>query len=124
MAGNNYPLQIFVTAYGRPKLLPNLNIPLPDTITSYSIIVNNNPSVPEHSFKVFKNVSGSTTLEFFSTKKFAVNLSISNILGKILYQKTIRAEQGWNKVDLATKEFQPGIYLYSLGNVTRRMVIN
>jgi hypothetical protein len=54
-------------------------------------------------------------------------LKVSNILGKIVYTKSISAQRGVNKIILSGKDFESGVYIYTLSNgrnaIARRMII-
>lgn len=64
------------------------------------------------------------TVEENGTAKF----KIYNLIGDMIYQMDVKVKMGMNKIDLDAKDFNSGIYFYSVvhGNTTftRKMVVN
>jgi hypothetical protein len=105
----------------------------------YMIIVDQSSGIEVLSgsrFEVAQNkpnpFNKTTTIEFSSPVKDSYTLKVSNILGKVVFSKTISASRGLNKIalntrDISFKEFSSGVYFYTLSNnkhaVTKRMVI-
>jgi len=52
---------------------------------------------------------------------------VFNMLGSVVYTKSIRAEKGINTIELDGSVFPQGIYMYSLKNgdktITKRMIV-
>ena len=132
--GMVYPISVYVTAYlvvcGGFQ-----HATLLDTITGYSIVVDNNTAIQNQSisnFDVWQNVPnpfrGISEISLVSPKNDVITFKVSNLLGKIIYTKTIYAPKGLNKITLSSKDFESGIYIYSISNsrntVTRRMIVS
>lgn len=69
----------------------------------------------------------STTIQFNSDAAKTMNLSVSNMIGKVVYSSKIQVNKGENTVNFNADQLTPGIYFYTIGDgknaVTRRMVI-
>jgi hypothetical protein len=69
----------------------------------------------------------STTIQFNSDASKKVTLTVSNMIGKVVYTNTLQANKGENTFNFNADQLTPGIYFYTIGDgknaVTRRMVI-
>jgi len=69
----------------------------------------------------------STTIQFNSDAAKTMNLSVSNMIGKVVYSSKIQVNKGENTVNFNADQLTSGIYFYTIGDgknaVTRRMVI-
>lgn len=69
----------------------------------------------------------STSIQFNSDAAKTMNLSVSNMIGKVVYSSKIQVNKGENTVNFNADQLTPGIYFYTIGDgknsVTRRMVI-
>ncbi len=69
-----------------------------------------------------------TSIEYVVPNATTAEFKMFNVLGKELLNKKFTAKPGKNIIDLDVREFEDGIYMYTLktGNtvLTRRMVIN
>lgn len=106
-----------------------------DVISYYSITVDtlgvsvNNLS--DNTFVLNQNTpnpfSGSTAISFRSANKGSYELKVYNILGEVVYNKTVSAVPGENKVTVDASRLPIGVYSYSLSNghqtLTKRMVV-
>jgi hypothetical protein len=140
--GNTFPLN--VTIHYRLYLAGFPSVECANAIDStslgyYMIIVDQASGIETLSaskFNVAQNkpnpFSRTTTIEFSSPSRDSYTLKVSNILGKVVYSKTISADRGLNKIvlntrDISFKEFSSGVYFYTLSNnkhaITKRMVI-
>ncbi len=133
MAGLTYPIIVHVTAYGH--VLGGIPASISDNINRYNITVDPNVGVASLSltkFDVAQNIPNpfkeSTMISFSSPSEDLMTLKISNLLGKVVYTKPVHAQKGLNKIELDSKDFYPGIYIYNIGNskgsVTRRMIVS
>lgn len=127
-----YPILIFITA--TVELLPGIPVPIQDTITDYVFVINapmsvNNVNVK--SLEVNQNFPNpainKTTIDFVVQNATSAELKIYNVLGKEIVTKKYNAKPGKNTIEIDVREFEDGLYMYSLktGNAvtTRRMVI-
>jgi hypothetical protein len=127
-----YPITVNVTTYGHLGPIP---ASLPTDITRYRIIIdplNGLSSLQNNKFEVGQNIpnpfSKSTDIAFNSPVSELLTFKVSNLLGKVVYTKSIFAQRGLNKIMLSSKDFDAGIYIYTLGNakssVTKRMIVS
>lgn len=132
MAGQVHPLTVHVMAYGHIGPFP---ASLPTDITRYRIVVDGGVGITvlnNDKFDVAQNVpnpfSKTTEISFSSPSNELLTLKVSNLLGKVIYTKSVYAQKGLNKITLSSREFDAGIYIYSIGNsrtsVTRRMIVS
>lgn len=119
---------------GYVKLLGSGQV-VPQTITSYSIIVDDNTgisSLHSISFNAGQNIPN-PSLQFTqipvvsSTANNNVELKVSDLIGNIVYHKILNLQSGLNLIPVNTSEWVNGVYIYSvnngLNNVTRRMTV-
>jgi len=134
-AGMIYPLQAVVVGYGYVTAFPIFKVSQPDTINYYFIQVDANASVNQingSKFTVSQNnpnpFSKTSLVEFYSPSNTLVTIKVANMLGSIVMNKSIWAQTGNNRYVLSAKDFEPGIYFYTLSTekqtVTKRMVIS
>ena len=68
-----------------------------------------------------------TNIQFNSDAAETMNLSVSNMIGKVVYSSKIQVNKGENIVNFSADQLTPGVYFYTIGDgknsVTRRMVI-
>jgi hypothetical protein len=132
-ANDTFYLSVTVVAYLHIHLT---SIPVSSTqnVNYYRIIVDPNVGIESLSstkFDVGQNqpnpFNRSTTIEFSTPVYDVFTLKVSNILGKIVYTKSISAQRGVNKIILSGKDFESGVYIYTLSNgrnaIARRMII-
>jgi hypothetical protein len=109
-------------------------IPAPDN-TDYRMIVMPPAGVESMNaakFEVRQNnpnpFSSVSKIEFTSQNPADVEFKVFNMLGSVVYSKTIRADKGLNSYDLDASSFSPGIYVYSMKNgdktITKRMIVS
>jgi Secretion system C-terminal sorting domain len=72
-------------------------------------------------------VNNSTQIKFELAKAENVSLSITNLMGKKVYEKAIVGRRGDNSFMMNTEDLSSGIYLYSLSagdkKLTKRMIV-
>lgn len=90
-----------------------------ENLTTFKFdVLQNNPNP-------FSNI---TTINFTSPKTGDLDLKVFNLLGAVVFSKTIRAEKGLNEYELDGGVFTPGIYMYSIKNgdktITKRMIVS
>ena len=106
----------------------------PYVITTYKIVVvasnavNENPKIQ---FVMQNNPNPMTDLseiQFTAEDNGMVNFKIYNIIGTVVKQQDIFVRKGLNKLELNAKDFDSGIYFYSLSHgsntFTRKMIVN
>ena len=68
-----------------------------------------------------------TNIQFNSDASKMVNLSVANMVGKVVYTSKIQANKGENTVNFTAEQLSPGVYFYTISDgknsVTRRMVV-
>jgi hypothetical protein len=68
-----------------------------------------------------------TNIQFNSDASKMVNLSVANMVGKVVYTSKIQATKGENTVNFTAEQLSPGVYFYTISDgknsVTRRMVV-
>jgi hypothetical protein len=83
-------------------------------------------------FEVSQNTpnpfSSKTEISFTSPAPNDVEIKVFNMLGAVVFAKSIKAEKGMNSYQLDASSFTPGIYVYSVKNgdksVTKRMIVS
>jgi hypothetical protein len=72
--------------------------------------------------------SSTSKIDFVSSNPSEVEVKIFNMLGSVVYSKTIKAEKGSNSLELDATAFSPGVYVYSVKNgektITKRMIVS
>lgn len=115
------------TIFGFPASLPQTN-------QQYRSVVNGAAgieSLDPEKFDVGQNrpnpFSAVSEINFTSGMPATVEFRVFNMLGSMVYVKTIRAEKGLNTITLDGASFPQGIYMYSLKNgdktITKRMIV-
>ncbi|TVZ57176.1 putative secreted protein (Por secretion system target) [Lutibacter sp. Hel_I_33_5] len=68
-----------------------------------------------------------TTIHFNATSTQKITLSVSNILGKVVYKKIHKVKKGKNSIPFSRNNLQTGMYIYVLQNhkeiISKRFVI-
>ena len=139
--GNVYPIHVVVEYTLHIHNFPTLYCAQNATtnIDYYHVVVDaasGIESISQINFNVWQNkpnpFSRYSTIEFSSPTSENYTFKITDILGKLVFNKTIAALPGINKInltakDLGSKDLDSGVYLYSVGNskttITKRMVI-
>lgn len=138
-----YPLRIYVDIqFTAPSLFitnptwisasPYSN--LMPTNEKYRLRVLNGTSIIEENnndFKVVANIpnpfSKNTEILFTVPNDGYVNLKVYNMLGKEVYNITVAANQGDNRIPLSAEKLTSGIYLYTLSYnntaITKKMIV-
>jgi hypothetical protein len=109
-------------------------IPAPDN-TDYKMVVNTTTGVDQiaaYKFEVKQNnpnpFNAATKIEYTSQNAGDVDFKVFNMLGSVVYSKTIKAEKGMNSYELDASSFSPGIYVYSMKcgdkTITKRMIVS
>ncbi|MCX6291919.1 MAG: T9SS type A sorting domain-containing protein [Bacteroidetes bacterium] len=128
-----YPITVFITTYG--KVLGFSTPPQSSTVNRYSIVIDQNVGMQTNTslkFDAFQNTPNpfgkSTEISFSSPGNERVELKVINLLGKVVFLKSVLAQRGLNKMMLSSKDFENGIYIYTLSNsknsITRRMIVS
>lgn len=138
-----YPLRIYVDIQ---FTAPSLFITNPTWISSspysdlmptnekYRLRVLNGTSIIEENnndFKVVANIpnpfSKNTEILFTMPNDGNVNLKVYNMLGKEVYNTTVAANQGDNRIPVSAEKLTSGIYLYTLSynntTITKKMIV-
>ena len=128
----SYPVVIILTA-----TVTFLGFPVSqtDTLTGYTFVVNapvSVNSVKASNLELKQNYPnpalGKTSIEFIVPNATTADFKLFNVLGKEIVTRKYNARQGKNIIEIDTREFEDGIYMYSVktGNtvLTRRMVIS
>lgn len=116
------------TIFGFPASLPQTNKQYRSIVVSPLGIESLDPS----KFEVTQNNPNpfdfKTEIQFSSTKAENIDFKVFNMLGAIVYSKTINAEKGMNTIELDASNFPSGIYVYSVKNgdktITKRMIVS
>jgi len=128
-----YPLLIFIRVYGK-IFGGTVSAFVDDTIKCYSIQIDPIAGIAEVSnnkFSLSQNFPDPAThltdIYYTVPSTGTLELRIYNLLGKMVYRKSVFAERGSGKITLDAKDFAQGIYMYSLSNgkttLSKRMVI-
>lgn len=132
-ATGTFNLEVFGTANG---ILLGNPAALPFALDYYKIVINAQSGAgiaqnPNNTFTVYQNepnpFSVFSTINFDSPIGGSAQLKIYNLIGKQVYNSTYRVITGRNSIRVDAKEFDSGIYMYTLqmGDrmVTKRMVV-
>jgi hypothetical protein len=109
-------------------------ITIPDTVDKYTLIISQSTgtqNVNNQHFVVKQNFPnpafGSTVIEYNMPHAAKVEFRLFDVLGKELEAKPLTAKQGTNTIRLEARNYEPGIYMYSIkygdAVVTRRLMI-
>lgn len=105
-----------------------------DTVDYYTLTVNSGVGLEEYNtagFSLSQNspnpFSDFTNIDLLAPVNAEIEFRVFNMLGKEVYNRQIQAEAGINSIRLDSRDFAPGIYMYtvSLGGKTlsQRMVV-
>ena len=106
-----------------------------ETMNDYTFVINGPVATHQISAKNvdikqnFPNPAiDKTTIDFIVPNTTAAEFTLFNVLGKEILKRRISAKQGKNTIELNVRDYEDGIYMYSIKTgstvVTRRMVIN
>jgi len=134
MAGDTFHLNVAVNYQLHLDALPSVTNQGTQNVTYYMIIVDPVAGVETLSGSKFEvaqnrpNPFNHTTFIDFSTPTYGIfTLKISDILGKTVSMKNITANRGLNRITISAKDFESGIYFYTISNnktaITKRMII-
>jgi hypothetical protein len=109
-------------------------IPAPDN-TDYKMTVLATSGIESASalkFELKQNnpnpFNSSSKIDFIAATSSEVEFKVFNMLGSVVYAKTLKAEKGQNTFELDASSFSPGIYVYSMKNgdktITKRMIVS
>ena len=126
-----YPLTAIVTTSGSLGGFPILQT---DTITYYVITVNGATGIAEYNtqgFALSQNTpnpfSEVTNITFLSPLQTEIEFRIFNMIGKEVHVRNISADAGINTLRLDSRDFSPGVYMYSITlagkTLSHRMVV-
>lgn len=103
-------------------------------VTGYKIVVSvctgvdENPNVQELIQNNPNPFSDKTEIYFTAEENGTAEFKIFDMLGTQVYHSSVKAKSGLNKIEVNAKDFNSGIYFYSIahGNnaFTRKMVVN
>jgi hypothetical protein len=89
-----------------------------DEETNSQTLLQNNPNP----------FSDKTEILFTSNEPGSAAFRIYDMIGKMVYQSTVNVENGTNKIEVNAKDFESGIYFYTIiyhnNSFTRKMVIS
>jgi len=130
--GGIYPLLINTYGWGKVSGFP-ANSALPAQ-KGYRIKIDSTSGIAtfeENKFSVKQNspnpFSGKTTIIFNSPNNDKCSFAVINVIGEKVFEKTINAITGENKIEFSAGELPSGIYMYKLSNkeqtITKRMIV-
>lgn len=112
------------------------NITQYDTITYYNVVVNGTTTGIDEStglsFSMAQNTPNpcneSADIQFSVPHMGEVEFRVFNLIGKEVYRNLIQAETGDNNLKIDTRDFSPGVYMYTMTyngeTISKRMVIS
>lgn len=135
MVGQVFQIHVEVTVSGHITGTGTTVPSQTQSIDYYFIQVDDNTGIVSMSpgkFEVSQNIPnpyhGVSTVQFNSPGTSEVTLKVSNMLGKTVSTRSILVKAGINKIMFNAKDFEPGIYFYTISNgsssVTRRMIVD
>jgi hypothetical protein len=127
-----YPITVNVKAYAHPSGIP---LSLSSTITGYNIVIDTTTGISgvnAYTFSVGQNspnpAKDNTVLPVNLVHSADVNVKITNLIGKKVFDRSFDLNRGLNNVNLDLHGLPPGIYLYSVtegkSTITRRMIVS
>jgi hypothetical protein len=133
--GMVYQIHVEATATGHITGTGTSVPPETQSIDYYFIQVDDNTSIFHPSgnkFEVSQNTpnpfSGLSVVEYNSPAGGLTTIKVSNMLGEEVNNKVIMAKAGINKIMFNAKDFEAGIYFYTISSeknsVTRRMIVD
>ncbi|MBI4929574.1 MAG: T9SS type A sorting domain-containing protein [Bacteroidetes bacterium] len=106
----------------------------PATVLGYKIIVSPNTSVnenPKIQILLQNNPNpfdGISEIQFAAEDNGVAKFKVYNLIGTVVQQYDIAVKKGINNIELNSKDFDSGIYFYSLSHgsnaFTRKMIVN
>ena len=129
-----YNLKVKITLRGHIQGSSQI-INIDSTINSYRIAVDENsnvPSVNKNRFDMAQNYPNpfktKTSISFNVPNRTEAEFLVYNLVGSVLYKKTIDAKVGVNILNFDASGFEPGVYFYSISNgsavLTKRLIID
>jgi len=133
--GMVYQIHVEVMVYGHITGTGTTLPPQSSNIDYYYIQVDDNvgiSSLNSNKFEVLQNnpnpFHGISAVEFSAPKASMITIKVSNMLGKTISTKAVWAKSGINKIMFNAKDFEPGIYFYTISSdknsVTKRMIVD
>ena len=133
--GMVYQLSVEATATGHITGTGTAVPPETQIIDYYYIQVDDNVGIHSlngNKFDVSQNTpnpfSGLSEVNFNSPHAALTTIKVSNMLGEEVSSKVILSKTGINKIMFNAKDFEPGIYFYTISSdknsVTKRMIVN
>ncbi len=128
-----YPLRVTISITGTVIGIP-FPITIPDTVSKYTLVISQQTGVQivkNRNLEVNQNFPNpsvtATTIEFTVPNAALADFKLYNVLGKELYSRTVSARAGKNTINFETRDYEPGIYMYTIkagdAVVTRRLMI-
>lgn len=133
--GMVYQIHVEVEVYGHITGTGTTLPPQSSNIDYYFIQVDDNVGISALSpskFDVLQNnpnpFHGTSVVEYTTPAAAPVTIKVSNMLGKVVSTRLVWAKGGINKIMFNAKDFEPGIYFYTISNekysVTKRMIVD
>ncbi|HNW98012.1 MAG TPA: T9SS type A sorting domain-containing protein [Bacteroidales bacterium] len=129
MEGKTYKLTINTTIHAMYGMY---TVPYPfsgyklvvDSSSGFAVLNTNKFAMEQNSPNPF---SKNTSVTFTSPNNGKYSFTILNVIGEKVFEKTIDASTGENKIEFSSNGLPSGIYLYKLSNntttLTKRMII-
>lgn len=123
-----YYLDIQLTTYSVIQQTNNVGYYYIDIVDSANLSVG---SFDGERIKMAQNapnpVGDITYIDYVSGTNTTIDFKVSNLLGAVVYNKTIRANRGDNRIRFDASDLNSGIYLYTIdnGNITygKKMIV-
>lgn len=133
-SNGTYPLTVNVTATAH---FVGSSTPINQSygISFYKIVVEQNtavPSISKNKFDLAQNFpnpfNAKTNIAFNLQNSSLVEFKVYDLIGNVLYEKTIDGKPGINTVSYDGSDLTEGVYFYSISNgagiLTRRLIID
>lgn len=126
-----YPLTAIITTTGSFFGQPVIQT---DTVTYYTIVVSPATGIAEYNTGGFSLAQNSpnpfidfTNIDILVPVQTQIEFRIYNMIGKEVYNTQMQAEPGINSVRLDSRDFAPGVYMYTATlagkTLSQRMVV-
>ncbi len=127
----SYPIVVNMTVVGT---IFGITQSIPATNANYSIIIDNNVAVISPTVRYFNvgqsvpnPAQGFTSIPVSMQNSSYVDLKISDLIGKIIYNSKVYLQKGNSEIPLNTSLFPKGIYIYTISDgkntISKRMII-
>lgn len=112
-----YNLEIYLTTYSFVSQQDVVDYYYIDILDSTG---SNVGEIQEERIELGQNIPnpshGTTTINLTSGSNAKVTFEVVNLVGKVVHSEQVTLRRGQNRIELDTRDYSPGIYMYSVNN--------